>query len=527
MKVKKIYDIIVAGAGPAGSTAASYLAKSGHSVLLVDQHDFPRYTVGESMWVASMDLLKMIGIECQMQEEDFIKKVGSTFFWGDIAKPWSIHFIEQDNSLQFAYHVDRMKFDQILLNNSKKLGVTTSLSTKLKSIKQSKNHVKVRLVSCKSEMMFQSKFLIDATGAKSILSKKHTKDVLNRPSNLSVWSYFENVNTLSPPQDTNGLIFGFKQGWIWIFPIKLNYFSVGINLDPSFGQNFSPGNKLKKIFQLALEQCPSAQEFMQFAKQVKKFYACTFSSRNLKKYYNNRVLSIGDAACFVDPILSTGIHLGMLGGFYAARAINTIEAGGNPNQVLDAFDRFYRQDYKEMRKLTDDLIAMNGHFRDSYWQDRISWNSVSPSIVRKLRRKQCEELSTEINFEKQISLQGIHAEQMYFTTGLGKYLKLSNPNQMLTSLFNPLKCNKDYQKGTPQRSCFELRNVYRHKQTEVYTLNEIDLFILSNANFQNFVSLIQLIRNSFEVEHISNDDLTLRIGLWIERKVLKLRRQTT
>ncbi|MGH7896409.1 MAG: FAD-dependent oxidoreductase, partial [Candidatus Binatia bacterium] len=101
------YDVIVVGGGPAGSTAASLLARGGRRVLVLERERFPRYHIGESLLSATLPILAHVGVLPKVERHGFVNKPGGTFLWGSAEEPWSFWFREDPGGYAHAFHVLR------------------------------------------------------------------------------------------------------------------------------------------------------------------------------------------------------------------------------------------------------------------------------------------------------------------------------------------------------------------------------------------------------------------------------------
>src|SRR6185437_7660706 len=97
------------------------------SVLLLEREQFPFYKIGESLLPATVHgICPMLGVSKALKDANFTPKLGGTFHWGKGKDPWTFLFStssKMQGPTSFAYQVERMKFDQILLDNALKKGV--------------------------------------------------------------------------------------------------------------------------------------------------------------------------------------------------------------------------------------------------------------------------------------------------------------------------------------------------------------------------------------------------------------------
>ena len=130
--------------------------------------------------------------------------------------------------------------------------------------------------------------------------------------------------------------------WFWLIPVSAVKTSVGLVMDRDEFQR-SPGNPAE-VFQRWLDQTPFMQDRMKNAKIVGQMITTSdFSYRN-RRLVGHRLLRVGDAAGFVDPIFSTGVYLAMWSGKHAAQAIvASLKAGDNGEHRFEAYERQVRR----------------------------------------------------------------------------------------------------------------------------------------------------------------------------------------
>src|SRR5579871_1561290 len=168
------FDLIVSGGGPAGSTMAALVAMAGHRVLLLERERFPRYQIGESLLPSTVHGIgAMLGIRDQLAQAGFMQKRGGTFRWGANPEPWTFSFGSStviSDGVDYAYQVDRSKFDKILLRNAARKGVDVREGSSVTGLIQDGDRVSgVEFLDDQGRARSaRARFVADASGNRSI-----------------------------------------------------------------------------------------------------------------------------------------------------------------------------------------------------------------------------------------------------------------------------------------------------------------------------------------------------------------------
>ncbi|WP_247195718.1 tryptophan 7-halogenase [Streptomyces sp. GESEQ-35] len=383
MRSEEDFDVIVVGGGPAGATVAAAVALRGHRVLLLEQHTFPRYQIGESLLPSTVHgVCRILGVEAEVAKAGFKVKRGGTFRWGRNRDPWQFSFALSPrlaDPTSFAYQVERSRFDTILLDNARRVGVEVREGCRVGSVLADEERVRgVRLTGPDGATVeVRARYVVDASGNGSRIHSqvggKRTYSDFFR--NIAVFGYFAGGERLPKPNDGNIFCAAFDEGWIWYIPLRDDLTSVGavVSRENAAAIQRDPAAAWRRLIDSCSEvrdllvDVPRATEAPYDQVRVRKDYS----------YWKTRLwtpgmLLVGDAACFVDPVLSSGVHLATYGALLAARSINSgIEAAGlDEDRCFEEFEARYRHEYGRFYEFLVSFYDMHQDERSYFWKAR-------------------------------------------------------------------------------------------------------------------------------------------------------------
>ena len=317
-----LYDVAIIGGGPAGSTAATLLAKAGRRVIVFEREKFPRFHIGESLLPFSVQTFDRLGVREKL-DDAFMPKFGGEITAACGTKGVRFYFKDGFRSQRDrAYQVTRSEFDKLLLDHARENGAEVCEQTEVTKLDFSDDAVKIDIETVDGERStIDARYLLDCSGRQTILGSlfnlKKTYDHLRK---FSVFAHYENVERLSGKDATLIRMVRGLDRWFWTIPLTETRTSVGVVMDTATfrATKLAPQAALEKF----IAEQPLMVERMKNATRVSPVYSAgDFSYRNTR-LAGERWLLAGDAAGFIDPVFSSGVFLAIMS---AEKAADTLE----------------------------------------------------------------------------------------------------------------------------------------------------------------------------------------------------------
>jgi flavin-dependent dehydrogenase len=314
--MKSAYDVVIAGGGPAGSTAALVLARQGFSVCVLEKDKHPRFHIGESILPRTTPLLKELGIEQDVLALTHVPKFGAEFGWGNDHKTRRFSFADGLIPGSVVFNIERSKLDKLLLDKAREAGAEVFEERPVKRVTRlEEGAVEVET----AEGTVTGRLLLDASGHGTVVGRHlNLRRNFQEPElqKVAYFEHFENVERPAGKETGHPGIFMCAEGWFWVIGLSETKTSVGFVTRPSFVKTLNiPPNKL---LQWAVARCPVVRDRMKNATGPATNVILSDFSYRCRPYAGPGYFMIGDAACFLDPIFSTGVTLAMMGSSHCA-----------------------------------------------------------------------------------------------------------------------------------------------------------------------------------------------------------------
>jgi halogenation protein CepH len=385
-------DVVVVGGGPGGSTLATLVAMRGHRVILLEKEKFPRYQIGESLLPSTVHgICRLTGVADELAKAGFMKKRGGTMRWGAKPEPWTFAFSVSPKitgETSHAFQVERSKFDQILLDHARNTGVDVREEHAVTDVIEDEGRVcGVSYTDAAGhEGTISAKFVVDASGNKSRIYQRSgaTRQYSEFFRSLALFGYFEGGKRLPEPNSGNILCCAFESGWFWYIPLSPSLTSVGAVVRHDLASKIQ-GDPEKALTAL-IDECPMISDHLSGVKRVTEGQYGELRVRKDYSYSNTRfwrpgMALVGDSACFVDPIFSSGVHLATYGALLAARSINSVLAQAvGEEAAFTEFEQRYRREYGVFYEFLVSFYDMHVDENSYFWSAKKVTDSTSSDL---------------------------------------------------------------------------------------------------------------------------------------------------
>ncbi len=335
--METVYDTVILGGGPAGSAAATLLARGGRKVLVLEREKFPRFKIGESLLPFSTETFDRLGVREKLNAR-FIIKHGAEIATSCGSHNLKFYFRE---GLQVphptAYQVTRSEFDKILLDHAVENGAEVREEVQVERADFDPEGATVKLAGGET---VRARFVIDATGRNSLLGTQFgLKKTYPHLQKFAVYAHYEDVDREPGVDGTLIRIIRAKDRWFWMIPLTETRMSIGLVMDTADFKRFK--QPPEQFLEQAIVEQPVIMERMSRATRASQVYAAGDYSYRNTRLTGERWLLAGDAAGFIDPVFSTGVFMALISGEQAAEAVEI--ALSTPHRGPKAFAKYEKK----------------------------------------------------------------------------------------------------------------------------------------------------------------------------------------
>src|SRR5262245_50315375 len=327
MNSNTAFDVLIIGAGPAGSAAATVLAEHGHRVLVLEREKFPRYHIGESLLPFTFYPLERLGLLDRMRQSSFVKKYSVQFVSqnGKASEPFYFFNRYDRESVAQTWQVLRSEFDLMVMQNARDKGATVFEQITVRELIQEAGRVVgVRALDANGRPVeYRAPLTLDCSGKESFAAVRNQwrlKDpALNK---VAVWTYYKGAKRdAGIDEGATTVAYVPDKGWFWYIPQHNDMVSVGVVAE---GKYLTRGGVKtpEAIFKREIEQNVWIKEHLACGTQTGQYFLMSEYSFHARHCAKEGLLLVGDAFCFLDPVFSSGLMFALKSGILAGDAVH-------------------------------------------------------------------------------------------------------------------------------------------------------------------------------------------------------------
>jgi len=308
------YDAVVLGGGPAGSTVATLLAQAGQDVVVLEKEHFPRYHIGESLLPATVAIWERLGVHEQIRATS-VRKPGGKWLYGEGEVPGEFANYDRKASFKttpYSYLVERSTYDKILLDRSFECGAEVRFGHTVRDVLQDGDRVVGVTASDEdgSTREFRGRMVFDATGLRAVIGSRLG---LREPATVQRMGIYTQYKAKIRREDASaGWFIGqmFYDGWTWLLNLPGDEVSVGVVL---------PVDRFKELqttpehlMQRMMQENPLLRDGLESPSPSAPVRVTGNMGNSCTQLAGDGWVMVGDAAFFIDPCYSSGVHVAMM-----------------------------------------------------------------------------------------------------------------------------------------------------------------------------------------------------------------------
>lgn len=312
-------DVLVIGGGPAGSCAATCLAKQGWQVVMLEKAVHPRFHIGESLLPLNMPILERMGVLEKVRAVGLLK-LGADF----PADDGSFNIFDFGRTLRqspaYAFQVKREEFDHVLFEHARECGVDARDGLGVDRVEFADDG---QITVHAGEHRWQPRYLLDASGRDTFLGGKlKLKQRNSRHASAAVFSHFRGATHREGRHAGNVSIYRHAHGWGWMIPLRDGSMSVGIVCLPEHLK--TRRGDIESFLMQTVATIPEMASRLADAERIAPVHVTGNYAYECSRMHGRHWSLLGDAYAFVDPMFSSGVFLAMHSAEKSAHMVDAI-----------------------------------------------------------------------------------------------------------------------------------------------------------------------------------------------------------
>lgn len=322
---KESTQVVVVGAGPSGSTVSALLHAQNIDVIVIEKAQFPRFSIGESLLPACMEVVEQAGMLDAVNQFGFQYKDGAAFSRNGVYTQFEFtdKFTPGPGT---TYQVQRGNFDKVLADSAEQQGVEIRYQHELTELEFVAQRSLLTVKDLQGvSYQIEADYVLDASGFGRVLPRMlDLEEPSCLPPRKAIFTHIvDNIDAQDVEYDRNKILISVhpdnQDVWYWLIPFSNGVCSFGIVGEPAFFENYSD-DKIEAIKQLASEE-PGLAKLLAKAEYPNPSGELGGYSANVKQLATKHYALLGNAGEFLDPVFSSGVTIAMKSAHYAAECV--------------------------------------------------------------------------------------------------------------------------------------------------------------------------------------------------------------
>ena len=394
----EVCDVAVIGGGPAGSTAATLLAKKGYKVIALEKEHHPRFHIGESLLPMNLPVFERLGVLDKVRAMG-VYKPGADFE-ADNGRGYNNYAFARaiGDSPPHAYQVWRQDFDKMLYDHARASGADAREGHEVLKVEQNDirdTRLEVRAGDGRTYSI-QARYLVDASGRDAFLSsKKKLRRKNDEHQSAAIFGHFRGAEARAGEDAGNISIYRFEHGWMWMIPLPNAVMSIGAVCRPEY-LKLRKGRTVEFLLE-TLRRNDALKRRIEHAELLGEVRVTGNYSYDSTRMGGLGWVLVGDAFAFLDPVFSSGVYLAMSGAEQAAAVVDA--ALRDPKLEAPLLRKLEKRQRAGMARFSFFIYRFNGPvLTQMFSQPRNVWQLEqgvismlagdlfdSPKVLRRLR----------------------------------------------------------------------------------------------------------------------------------------------
>lgn len=374
------WDVVIIGAGPAGSATAITLTSLGQRVLLIDEKVAAKYKLGESLPPASVDIVSHFLGDLDSPDRKAIglfKTAGNISTWSGEQQDHADFFFTAKG---FGLCIDRLAFDEALRLRALELGVSVRRGVSFEACTRSAEigfNWDITLRSPLKVEHLRTRYLVDCSGRRAVLSKMLGVPIIGNEDRL--FAYAQWFTSDVADDDCFTRIEAVANGWWYTNRVPTNSIKENKRLVVFYSDRDLPEGKkagssegFSVLLREAIQIAPLLKERAYQPSGVIR--GAPANSQRLQEFCGDAWMAVGDAAQAYDPLSSQGIDKALRTGSHAGHLIHYALKEEDHNS-LGVDNHFIEQYGQHQQQLWDAYLAQRDFYYSlqSRWSDQAFW----------------------------------------------------------------------------------------------------------------------------------------------------------